>query len=89
MSSEIVLTGPHCAAARAILRMTQADLHQAAGVAEKTIRDFEAGHRYPRRETIEKLRQAFEWRGIEFYNGDEPGVRLRPSRAIIPAPSRQ
>lgn len=84
MSSGIIITGAHCGAARFLLKMTQADLAAASGVSAKAIWDFEAGRRVPRRETIEKLREAFERRGIEFYNGDEPGVRLRPSRAIIP-----
>lgn len=86
MSSEIVLTGAHCVAARGLLRMTQAELSAAAGVAEATIRDFEAGRRSPRRGTIDALKQAFERRGIEFYNGGDPGVRLYRSRAIISLP---
>jgi len=33
-----------------------------------------------RAETVEKLRSALESAGIEFTNGDEPGVNLRKGK---------
>ena len=74
----------HVAAARAVLKITQADLAAAADVSEDTVRFFESGRTEPREETLYKLQHALEQRGIEFYNGGEPGVRLRPSKAVIP-----
>ena len=74
----------HVAAARELLDMTQQDLAMATGLSLSTIQALESGRKVARSATIEKIREAFERRGIEFYNGDEPGVRFRPSRAVIP-----
>lgn len=63
--------------------MTQAQLAAASGVSEMSIIRFETGQSV-RQSTIDAIREALERRGIEFYNGNEPGVRLRPSKAIIP-----
>lgn len=75
----------HVAGARAFLRMTQAELAKAADVSEDTVRFFESGRTEPKEETLYRLQHALEQRGIEFYNSDEPGVRLRPSKAVIPS----
>lgn len=85
MSSEkCALTGPHVVAARGLLRMTQEDLAKAADVSVPALIRLETGSGVPRASTVEAVRGALERRGIEFSNGDEPGVRLRPSKAIIP-----
>jgi transcriptional regulator with XRE-family HTH domain len=80
----MTLTGPHVTAARGLLRLTQAQLASASGVSEQTINGFERGKTTPHDATLSAIREALERRGIEFYNGGEPGVRLRPSKAIIP-----
>lgn len=77
------ITGRHVAAARDLLKMTQAELAAAAKVAPGSVNSFEQGLREPRPTTLDAIRQALEDRGIEFFNGEEPGVRLRPSKAII------
>jgi DNA-binding XRE family transcriptional regulator len=74
----------HSKAARAILEITQAELARFAGVDENTVQFFESGRTAPRKDTRRKIQEALEHRGIEFYNGDEPGVRLRPSKVVIP-----
>lgn len=72
-------------AARDLLnRMTQADLAKAAGVNEITLSLFESGHTKPHDSTIAKIQRALEDRGIEFTNGDNPGVQLMRDKAIIP-----
>lgn len=72
-------------AARDLLgRMTQADLAKASGVNEDTIALFEAGRTRPHDSTIAKLQRALEDRGIEFTNGNKPGVRLDLDKAMIP-----
>ena len=81
MSSNFKLTGLHVGAARSLLRMSQLDLARAAEVSESTIKKFEAGLHDPRPATLKVIRQALEDRGIEFYNGGDPGVRLFRSRA--------
>lgn len=80
MSSGFRLTAVHVGAARSLLRMSQAELAEAAGVSESTVRKFEAGLHEPRPATLAVIRQAFEDRGIEFYNGGDPGVRLFRSK---------
>ena len=64
--------------------MTQGDLCAASGVSRKTLIDWESGHTTPRGDTVARIRDALERRGIEFSNGGEPGVKLRPSKAVIP-----
>lgn len=73
----------HVAGARAVLKMTQAELANAAGVSEDTIRYFESERTEPKVETLYRIQLALEKRGIEFLNDGEPGVRLRPSKAVI------
>jgi transcriptional regulator with XRE-family HTH domain len=67
-----------------LLRITQAHLAAASGVSEQTINGFERGKTTPHDSTLSAIRDALERRGIEFYNSGEPGVRLRPSKAVIP-----
>lgn len=64
--------------------MTQAQLAKAAGVSMVTIVHFEAGKTIPHGDTLAKILHALESRGIEFTNGDAPGVRIRLEKAIIP-----
>lgn len=68
-------------AARALLDWSQQDLALAAGVSEPTVKRLEAvdGPLGGRDETIQKLLNALNRRGIEFIaeNGGGPGVRLR------------
>lgn len=48
-----------------------------AQVAERTVIDFERGARNPQASTVAAIRAALEASGIEFTNGEAPGVRLR------------
>lgn len=64
--------------------MSQPELAQVADVAAHTIMRWEKSQRVPRQETVDKVQEALERRGIEFSNGGEPGVKLRPSKAVIP-----
>jgi transcriptional regulator with XRE-family HTH domain len=69
-------------AARALLGWSQGDLAQASGVSHPTVKRLEAdqGELGGRMETGQKLRKALEAAGVEFTNGDEPGVKLKASR---------
>lgn len=80
------MTGKQILAARALLGMSQADLAVAAGVSADTLVSWEREQREPRRETVRLVCEALERRGIEFLNHGEPGVRVRPSKAVIPVP---
>lgn len=79
-------TGKQITAARGLLGWSQAELAEAAGVAEMTIRRFESGPvNQLRKKTLEKIQGALEAQGIEFTNGTGRGVRLRSSPADVNA----
>lgn len=67
-------------AARALLRMTAADLAIRSGVGLATIKRLEAGDGVPpaHAKTLDELTKALESAGIEFIGtpDDNPGVRL-------------
>ncbi len=84
MSSIIKISGIHVGAARKLLRISQQELATLAGVGEATVKKFEAGLHDPRPATRKVIREALEAQGIEFTNGGEPGVKLRPSKATKP-----
>jgi transcriptional regulator with XRE-family HTH domain len=73
-------SGNQLRAARALLGLDQETLAERVGVSDNTIRNMEACGSEPIggvASTREKVRQALESQGIEFFNGDAPGVRLR------------
>lgn len=78
------LVPEHVAGARGMLKMSRAELAAAAGVAEKTIWNFEEGGRVPHDDTLLKIQDALERRGIIFHNGGKPTVTLDSERAVIP-----
>jgi hypothetical protein len=73
------LTGNHVRAARALVEIDQQRLSVLSGVSINTIRNMEAQGPNPiegHASTREKVQTALETLGIEFANGDSPGVRL-------------
>lgn len=60
-----------------MLRLRREDLAGTAQVAQATLFDFEAGRRQPQPRTLAAIRTALEAAGVEFTNGDAPGVKLR------------
>jgi predicted transcriptional regulator len=74
----ITITGRHIRAARALLGWAQVDLSRKARVALGTIRRMESfdGPVGARTETLGRIIVALEKAGVEFLNGDHPGVRL-------------
>jgi predicted transcriptional regulator len=73
-------------AGRALLSWSQAELAEASGVSLPTIKRLEAadGPLGGREETIDKIKTALET-GVEFTDGDQPGVRMRKSRRRKPS----
>jgi transcriptional regulator with XRE-family HTH domain len=57
--------------------MSQAALAEAATLTRGVIVDFEKGRRTPNRNNLAAIQRALEEAGVEFTNGDRPGVRLR------------
>jgi transcriptional regulator with XRE-family HTH domain len=62
--------------ARAALQLGIRDVAKLAGVAPSTISRLEAGEALQPR-TIAAIRQALEKAGVEFTNGNKPGVRMK------------
>lgn len=82
--STVKITSKHVVAARGLLGMSQAELAAAANVTNVTISRFETGRHFLQAATMDSIREALERRGIEFLNGDSPGVRLHGDKAVIP-----
>jgi predicted transcriptional regulator len=74
-----MLTSEQVRAARAMLRIEQRDLAAAAGVSLETVKRIERspGPISALAATVEKIQRALESAGVEFTNGDEPGLKLR------------
>jgi transcriptional regulator with XRE-family HTH domain len=73
----MTLCPAQCRAARALLNWSQEDLVARSKITKKTIADFERGATNPRRHTLAQILAAFEAAGIEFLNGNRPGVQLK------------
>ena len=77
------LTGNHIRAARVLADMDQADLAKKSRVSINTIRNLEAAGAQRiggRASTRGKVQACLEAVGVEFTNGDTPGVRLVKSK---------
>src|ERR1035441_6337900 len=75
----IILLPVQCRMARAALGLGVRELAAAAKVSIDTVARFERGDELKVR-TIDALQRALEAAGVEFTNGDQPGVRI--TRAV-------
>lgn len=78
-----MLSAEQIRAARAMLRWEQTTLAEAAGVSAETVKRLEAQDGpllAGRAATIDAIEKALIKAGIEFTNGDAPGVRMRAKR---------
>jgi transcriptional regulator with XRE-family HTH domain len=80
-----MITASQCRAARGLLDWTQQELADAARIGVATVRLFESEATETRHATLAVLRRAFELAGVEFANGDQPGVRLTKAAAASSA----
>lgn len=73
-----MVTSAQIRMARAAVQWTVRDLAERSGVHRNTITRVEAGNpaNVP---TMAALERALEAAGIEFTNGDQPGVRMKPT----------
>jgi transcriptional regulator with XRE-family HTH domain len=77
-----MLTSDQVRAARALIRWSARELAAKAKVSLPTIQRIEAADGLPSTsvKTLMSIKTALETAGVEFMNGDFPGVRLRPKR---------
>jgi predicted transcriptional regulator len=75
----IVITGRHIRAGRALLGWAQSDLSKRSKVALRTVLRMEGfdGAVSARTETLNRVIVALEKAGVEFLDGENPGVRLK------------
>jgi len=66
-----------------MLGISQTDLAASASLSRQTVVDFERGVRTPYRNNLAAIRAALEAAGVEFTDGDAPGVRLRPRPWVV------
>ena len=71
------ILGRQLAAARSLLGWSQDQLALAADVGKQAIARWELGQTVPHESTIKRVVDAIEARGVEFTNGDQPGVRFK------------
>ena len=83
----MILSPIQCRMARAALGMGVRELAAAAKVSVDTVARFERGDELKER-TVDALQRALETAGIEFTNGDHPGVRLTRSAEAVPQAKR-
>ena len=76
----MIFTSLQCRMARAALGWGVRELAAAAKVSTDTVARFERGDELKER-TIDALQRALESAGVEFTNGDQPGVRLTKATA--------
>jgi transcriptional regulator with XRE-family HTH domain len=76
----MLLTPGQCRAARSLIGWSQEQLAAASKVAKATIANFEAGKRESYSRTLDDIRAALESAGVEFTNGEQPGVRMKKLR---------
>ena len=85
------LTGAQIRAARALLRWSAMDLARVSALGVNTVRRAEVADTGTSLTTANELaiRHAFEGAGVEFTNGEQPGVRLAKATAVYsPEPAR-
>ncbi|MGJ4972353.1 MULTISPECIES: helix-turn-helix transcriptional regulator [unclassified Bradyrhizobium] len=70
------MTPDRSRAARGLLDWSQAELAARSNLSDSTIRDFEKGGRIPSINNLAAVRRALEAGGVQFIDGDRPGVRL-------------
>ena len=75
------ISGAQVKAARELLKITQPELAEAAGVAQRTLRRFETDEGLIDAANLDKILAELERRGIEFTNGTGIGVRLHFEKA--------
>ena len=81
-----LITSSQIRAGRHLANLSQPDIAKATGLSLPTIRRAESERKVSvSADAISAIRAALEAAGVEFTNGDEPGVRLRKADGVIRA----
>jgi len=76
----VLTTGNQLKAARALIAIEQVELARLTGLSVNTIQNMERSAGRPiagRAANVHAVQAALEGAGLEFLNGDRPGVRLK------------
>jgi DNA-binding transcriptional regulator YiaG len=76
------ISSAQCRAARGLVAMDQAVLAEGASVSRNVVIDFEKGRRTPTRNNLAAIQRVLEAAGVEFTNGNRPGVRLKEKKML-------
>ena len=79
------MTPSQCRAARALIDLTQPKLAETAGIGLSTVVDFERSRRSVSSDAAGAIQRALEAAGVEFTNGDQPGVKMKAGHKPVPA----
>jgi predicted transcriptional regulator len=60
-----------------MLGLKQSELAAKAGISKTGLINIESGNSDPKVSTLVAIKKALESAGVEFTNGDQPGVRLK------------
>jgi predicted transcriptional regulator len=72
-----MITPSQIRGARAMLNLTQAELAARAGISTTGLNNIERGVSDPKASTLSAIQRELEEAGVEFTNGNEPGVKLK------------
>ena len=77
-----MITSDQIRAARALLRWSAQELADKAEIGISTVQRMEKAEGVPAAsgKNLEAVQRSFERAGVEFTNGDSPGVRIRKKR---------
>ncbi len=64
-----------------MLGLSQAELANRAGISKTGLTNIERGASDPKASTLKAIQRVLEQAGVEFTNGNRPGVRLRDRAA--------
>ncbi len=72
-----MITPAQCLEARELLGWTRERLAPRCGLSHTGLQRFEVGVLFPKSESLASIQRALEEAGVEFTDGDRPGVWMR------------
>jgi transcriptional regulator with XRE-family HTH domain len=83
------MTPAQCRAARSLLDWTQAKLAEAARIGTSIVTSFERSGRAVAAGAVHAMQHVLEAAGVEFLDGEEPGVQLKKTAGCLEEISQQ